>query len=141
MPTLRKLTPKRKAFVQRRIDAPTESLADSALAAGYNAKDKVIASNLGGELMRNPQIIMALGEHSELFESVIVGTARDWKDAKKPRQREIALNAAMYGHDKIHGKATTRIEQQTSIVKVVINLTGDGDETPPAALLDSADSA
>lgn len=134
----KKLTPKRKAFVQRRLDAPTESLASSAIAAGYNTDNRISASNIGSDLMRKPEIIMALGEHSDLFESVIVGTARDWKDAKKPRQREIALTAAMYGHDKIHGKATTRIEQQTNIVKVVINLTGDGDDTPPAELLASA---
>jgi phage terminase small subunit len=132
----KQLTPKTKAFIQRRIDQPKETLAKSVLEAGYNAKDSLTASNMGSELMNKPEVIMALGQHAELFESAIVRTVNDWQDSDKPRKREIALTAAMFGHDKVFGKATTRIEQQTSIVKININLTGDGDNSPPPEMLE-----
>lgn len=129
-------TPKNKAFVQSRLDNPTGSVTQAVLDAGYKAKDRQVASKIGHQLMQKPEIIMALGEHSELFESAIVQTVKDWKDSDKPRKREIALNAAMFGHDKVHGKATTRIESHSSVVKISINLTGDNDDSPPAELLD-----
>lgn len=129
-------TGKRKAFVKERLDNPTEPVSTSVRKAGYNPKDIYSASAIGHKLMKEPQIIMALGKHNELFESAIVGTVRDWQNSETPRKREIALNAAMFGHDKVHGKATVKLEQQSTIVRININLTGDGDDAPPPELLD-----
>jgi len=126
-----KLTPKRKAFIQARIDNPKEPISTSVKKAGFNVKNTYSASTLGRNLMQNKNVQMALAEHNELFESAIVGTVKDWKDSEVPRKREIALNAAMFGHDKVHGKATTRIESHSEVVKIAIDLTGSGETPPP----------
>lgn len=132
-----KLTPKNKGFVKARIDKPKSTLAEQVLEAGYNAKSKAVASQIGGELLKKPEIIMALNEHAELFESAIVGVVRDWQHSERPRQREIAVDAAKYGHDKIFGKAKQTIESHVEVVRIAINLTGDGD-TPPNEIGDVA---
>lgn len=124
------LSPKRAAFVKARLDNPTASNAEQVKIAGYKPKDNNVASNIASELLRDPEVKMQLAGHAELFESVISGTAKDWGKHDKPRQREIALNAAMYGHDKIFGKATVKVEQQVSVVRIAINLSGDA-EPPP----------
>lgn len=129
------LTAKQKAFVKAKLDNPKISNTDAAMVA-YDAKDRSVGSTLGHNLIRNQKIIMALGEHNDLFESVIVKTAKDWQDSNTPRKREIALNAAMFGHDKVHGKATVKIDQQSTVVRVSINLTGDGEEPPAELLID-----
>lgn len=132
--TGKRLTRKQAAFVKELIDNPKQSATEAA-AKTYNIKSRRnTAEVIAYENLRKPQIIMALGESAELFESAIVGVVRDWKDAETPRKREIALDAAKFGHDKIFGRATTKIESQTSVVQIAINLTGDGEE-PPEELL------
>lgn len=131
----KELTGKRKAFVQARIDNPKATNAEQVLAAGYKAKDNQVASVMANKLLKEPAVKMELAKHADLFESVIADTARDWHHSRKPRQREIALNAAMFGHDKIFGKATVKVEQQVSVVRIAINLTGDN-EAPPAEFIE-----
>lgn len=130
------MTGKMQAFVKQRIDNPTKTLTQAVIDAGYDVNSRVSASVVGRDLMTKPGIIMALAKHAALFESAIVGTVSDWKDSETPRKREIALNAAMFGHDKIFGKATVKLEQQTSIVKINIDLTGSGGTPPPEMLED-----
>jgi len=124
------ISPKRDAFLKRRIDHPTETLADSAIAAGYKHKDRLTASKIGSNLMKTDVIKMGLAEYNHLFESAIVGTVKDWMDSPKPRQREIATQNAQYAYDHLHGKSTVKVEQQTSVVRISINLTGDGEVEP-----------
>jgi hypothetical protein len=69
-----------------------------------------------------------LHDNKELVESTLINTVKDWGDHEKPRQREIAQNAAMYIHDKVEGKATMRIEQRSEIISFNIDLTGGDDE-------------
>lgn len=131
--TGKRLTRKQAAFVQQIIDNPKRSATEAASKV-YDVATRRSAEVIASENLRKPEIIMALGEHSALFESAIVGTVRDWQDSPTPRKREIALDAAKFGHDKIFGKATVKVEQQTQIVQIAINLTGDGEE-PPKELL------
>lgn len=126
-----KLTPKRKAFIQAKIDNPTISNQDAVIRAGYNVSSKVSASNIGNDLMQQPVVQMALAQHNELLESSIIGTVRDWKDSDTPRKREIALTAAMFAYDHVHGKSTTRIESHVESFNVTIDLTGQGGTPPP----------
>lgn len=69
-----------------------------------------------------------LHDSKTLVETTLINTVKDWGDHDKPRQREIAQNAAMYIHDKVEGKATVRVEQRSEIVNFNINLRGDDDE-------------
>ena len=125
-----KLTDRHKMFIKIKQDNPNISNRVALLKAGYNPKDDKVAGVRASQIMALPAVKMELAKHAQVFESVILGTAKDWGDHEKPRQREIALNASMFAHDKIFGKATVKIEQQVSVVKIAINLTGDGEEAP-----------
>ena len=124
------LTTKQQAFVNELIDNPKQS-ATAAVRKTYNVTTDNSASQIATENLRKPQIIMALGKASELFESAIVGTVRDWGKSDNTRQREIALDAAKYGHDKVHGKAKQSVEIQSTTVSISIDLSGT--DTPDIA--------
>lgn len=89
-------------------------------------------------LLRKPQIVSYLANYSDMVENTLLNTVQDWGREENTRKREIANNTAMYIHDKIHGKATQVIQQRSEIVKIAINLSGDG-EQPPDDMLDLTD--
>jgi hypothetical protein len=126
----KRLTPRQAAYVKAKIDNPLMNGPRLIKIAGIQAANANTARVAAHKLENHPRVQLALKKASDVFESVIVGTANDWGNADVPRKREIALNAAMYGYDHIYGKATTKIEQQTSVVQISIDLTG-GNETPP----------
>ena len=128
-----KLTRKQAAFVKEIVDNPKRSATEAASKV-YDVANRDVARSMAAENLAKPSIIMALGEHSSLVESVLVGTVKDWGRDAAPRKREIALDAAKFVHDKIHGKATVKIQAQTEVVSININLTGDN-EQPPDELL------
>lgn len=132
----KELTGKQKAFIKTRIDHPTKSNAEQVRLAGYNVKDSHSGSQVANDLLKNPEVKMQLAKHADVFESVISGTAKDWGKADAPRKREIALNAAMFGHDKVFGKATVKIQQEVSVVRIAIDLTGSKEE-PPKEFIES----
>lgn len=129
-----RLTRKQQAFVKGLIDNPKKSATEVASQV-YDVKNRSTARSIASENLAKPSIIMALGEHTELFESAIVQVVRDWKDSENTRKREIAVDTARWGHDKIYGRATQSVQVQSNIVRVSIDLTG-GNEEPPAELLD-----
>ncbi len=130
----RQLTAKQKLFIKTKLDNPGISNTEAA-ARVYDANSRGMASLIGNRNMQNPGVVSALAKHNDLFESVIVKTAQDWMDSEVPRKREISLNAAMFGSDKATGKATVRIQQETSIVKINIDLSGGMAGEPPSELL------
>ncbi len=115
---------------------PTESAQRN-----YDVKNRKSAEVVASNNMNKPVIIMALQEHVALAESAIVGTIRDWGKSDNTRKREIATQNSQYLHDKVFGKATTRIEMQSTTVSISINLTGDGDTPPPEMLINDDDNA
>lgn len=128
------LTRKQQAFVDYWLSHPKASGTEAALAT-YGTDSPVVAASIAYENFRKPQILAQLRSFGELAEGMIVGVIRDWGQSESPRKREIALNAAKYGHDKIHGKATAKLDQQSQqMVRIAINLAGDG-EQPPADML------
>lgn len=126
---LRPLTRKQALFVKHLIDNPKASGTAAALEA-YGKPDKPItygtARMIASENLTKPSIVSQLERNSSIFESVVVQTAKDWGNSEKPRERELALQASYWGHDKVHGKATQRIEQHTTGVTLNIDLTGTG---------------
>ena len=130
-----KLTRKQQAFVKEVLDNPKHNATEAA-AKVYNVSNRNSARSVATENLSKPAIVMALGEHSQMVESVLVGTVRDRGRDAAPRKREIALDAAKFVHDKIHGKATVKIQAQTEVVSININLTGDN-EQPPENLFDA----
>lgn len=122
----RPLTRKQQAFIKHLIDNPKAS-ATQAVLATYGKPDKpptyITARNIASENLTKPNIINVLERNTELFESTVVNTVKDWGNSDNTRRRELALQASYWGHDKIHGKATQKIEQRTTGVKLVIDLT------------------
>lgn len=129
----RALTRKQQAFIDYWLNHPKASGTEAALAT-YDTDDPVVAASIAHENLRKPQIMAHLQSVGQLTEGAIVGTIRAWKDSESPRKREIALDAAKYSHDKVFGRAATRGEaREPQVVRIAINLTGDG-KLPPEAL-------
>ena len=122
----RPLTPKQKAFVQELIQNPKQS-ATQAVLKTYGKPDKPISYNtarsVASENLTKPAIQSKLIQYSDMVEQAIMQTIQDWKDHDKPRQREIAMNQAQFVHDKIHGKATQKVETRSEQVTISIDLT------------------
>lgn len=128
----RPLTPKQKAFVQELIDNPKQS-ATQAVLKTYGRPNKPIKYNtaraLASENLAKPAIRTKLAQYNDMVESTLLATVQDWGQHDKPRQREIAQNAAMYIHDKVHGKATQRVETRSEAVTISIDLTKPSTDT------------
>jgi len=122
----RPLTPKQKAFVQELIDNPKQS-ATQAVLKTYGKPDKPIsyqtARSVASQNLTKPNIKTKLAQYNDMVESAILQTIQDWKNHDKPRQREIAMNQAQFVHDKIHGKATQKVETRSEQVTISIDLT------------------
>lgn len=122
----KKLTPKQKAFVKELLDNPKLPAAE-AVRRAYNTPEKQMTDGsarvIAYENMRKPAIISKLQDHTELVESALIGTVSDWAQDDAPRKREIALDAAKFIHDKVHGRATQRVEQSTNAVIISIDMT------------------
>jgi len=131
-PKDRPLTPKQKAFVQELIDNPKQS-ATQAVLKTYGKPDKPIsyqtARSVASENLTKPNIITKLAQYNDMVESTLLATVQDWGADDTPRKREIAQNAAMYIHDKVHGKATQKVETRSEQVSININMTASQEPT------------
>lgn len=121
------LTRKQEAFVQELLTNPKQSATQAALKT-YGKPDKELsygtAQSIATENLSKPVIMSKLGLASDMVETALMQTVEDWKQEENSRKREIAMDTAKYIHDKVHGKATQRVEQQTTTVSVAIDLSG-----------------
>lgn len=125
---LRPLTYKQRAFIKHIIDNPKASATEAA-AQTYNVNNRKTAEAIATENLAKPSIVTALAAHNELIENTLLNTVNDYKDSDKLGQRVLAVDISKYVHDKIHGKATQRIEQTTTGVTLHIDLTSSLDPT------------
>lgn len=133
----RPLTRKEKAFADKILDDPSKTIKQAykeVYNVGEHTQDKTIRVEATRTLAK-PQLKSYLAQYSNLVENTLLNTVVDWGREDNTRKREIANTTAMYIHDKIHGKATQTIQQRSEIVKIAINLSGDGEE-PPKDLID-----
>lgn len=132
MKTIKPLTRKQAAFVKHIVDNPKQS-ATTAVVNTYGDEGKNLnrntARSIATENLSKPAIQAELMKHSELFESAIVETVRDWKNEDNSRKREIATNLATWGHDKIYGRAKQQIEMKSTRVMINLDLTGQAEPT------------
>ena len=128
----RPLTKKQAAFVKELIDNPKQS-ATQAVLKTYGRPDKPIKYNtaraLASENLAKPAIRTKLAQYNDMVESTLLQTVQDWGADDAPRKREIAQNAAMYIHDKVHGKATQKVETKSEQVSININMTASQEPT------------
>lgn len=115
------------------MDNPKAS-ATAAAQASYDKTSYMAAAQIATDNLKKPQIVSAMATYNDLAESTVQRVMLDWGTADKPRQRELALQAAYFTHDKIHGKATQRVEQTSTAVTLSLSLhdiTGVDDPVTP----------
>ena len=130
---MKALTHKQAYFVKKLANNP-KMKASQVVEEVYNPSNKNVASAMASELLAKPQIKMALQEHVNKSEDAIVSTIEDWGHSENTRRREIATQNAQYLHDKVFGKATTRVEMNSQTVSINIDLSGGTAGTPPPEL-------
>lgn len=132
-PKDRPLTRQQAAFVEELLTnkRATKTTAYKAAYNTSNMKPNTIHREAYATA-RLPQVMSRLADYSDLTEQTMINTLTDWGRENNSRKREIALNQAQFMHDKIHGKATQRVEQSTQQVTISIDLTGQEDDTDTA---------
>lgn len=128
------LTRKEQGMVTDMLLNPKMSATD-AVEKNYNTSNRNSASVIAAKNMAKPRVKMALEKHVKAAEKAISATIKDWGRSDNTRRREIATQNAQYLHDKVFGKATTRVEMQSQTVAINIDLSGGTAGTPPPELL------
>lgn len=118
----RELTTKQRAFIKELVDNPKKSATQAALKA-YDTDSPQVAQAIASENLSKPMIRSELAKYNGMLESALINTVDEWKDHERPRQREIAMDVAKYVHDKIHGKATQKVETRSESLEIHIDLT------------------
>lgn len=128
-----KLTRKQEAFVRELVENPKQSATASAMKT-YGKPDKPItyqtANAIAVENLQKPAIQTELAKYTKQVEDTLYRAVVDWGDSEQPRKREIALDSAKFIHDKVHGKATQKVETRSEQVTISIDLTGVDTSSP-----------
>lgn len=132
---LRPLTRKQEAFVRKLVDNPKISTTQ-AVRETYNVTTDNSASQIATDNLRKPQVLAALAKYSGNAELAVIeamkAERKEWKFNPESKQIEylgsepdhaIRLRAADSLLDRVHGKATQRIEQQSTSVNISVDLT------------------
>lgn len=117
------MTGKQKAMIVERIKDSKASNAEIIRRAGYKASTIQNASQQYLENMMKPEIAKKLNNVVDEMEDALITTVRRYKDSEKLPEVIEAMNNARWIHDKVHGKATMKIEQHTTGVTLTIDLT------------------
>lgn len=136
-PSNRPATRKQKEFA-RIIATEPKTTQTEAYRKAYNVKPTTPNTSIMPEAsrtLRNPQVQSELAKYTNILENTLIKTVQDWGDHERPRQREIAQQAVMYMHDKIHGKAKQSIDVVSTTVKLSLDFSGS---TPVNTLDDTA---
>lgn len=128
---LRPLTRKQKAFVQHIVNNPKQS-ATQAVLATYNVDNPKTAGVVAHENLNKPSIMAELAKYDETAQATLVEVMQYSKDygrtnsGAKEQGASYASVAARIADsllDRLHGKATQRIEATSTAVTLNIDLT------------------
>lgn len=126
---LRPLTRKQQAFVKHLIDNPKSS-ATKAVLATYDDMPYGTARSVASENLTKPNIQLELAKYSSTAEVVLLEVlqqSRERMTEDKPRSVDWANSARMTADsilDRVHGKATQKVESTSQVVTLNIDLTG-----------------
>lgn len=95
----------------------------------YNVSNRQTAQVIASENLSKPIIQTELAKYTKQIEDTLYRAVVDWGDSDTPRKREIALDSAKFIHDKVHGKATQRVETRSEAVTISIDLTKPSTDT------------
>lgn len=130
----RKLTRKQEAFVKHLIENPKDSATEAAIQS-YNTDSRFVAAEIAKENLMKPYIVSELAKHSTSIENIITDKIYELTQGNTLESVKEGLLNARWAHDKIHGKATQKLETTTQRVSININLNADNSLTEP--LIDS----
>lgn len=120
----KQLTPKQEKMIVERLKDKTAPNYEIIKRAGYNAKTIHAQSQQYLENMNKPEIASRLEPVVDEIEEALITTVRRYKDSDKLPEVQEAMNNARWIHDKVKGKATQKIEQQSTKLVINIDLTG-----------------
>ena len=121
-PQIPKLTRKQEAFVRHLVENPKDS-ATEAVIQTYNIIDRNVAGVVASENLRKPSVVSELSKYNNLVENTLINTINEYSDSDKLGYRSLAVDTAKYIHDKVHGKATQKIESTSHVITIGIDLT------------------
>jgi hypothetical protein len=116
----RPLTRKQKAFADYLLNNPKASNGEAA-AATYPVKNANSARVRGHSVIMNSNVQSYLSKHTNLIEDTIINTITEYQQDDRLGHRALAVNSAQWVHDKIHGKATQKIETTGVHIRMNIN--------------------
>lgn len=122
------LTRKQQAFVQELIKNPKQS-AKAAAMKTYNVTTERSAEVVGSELLRKPEIKLELAKHSAQAEKTLLKVMNYSSEMGETFSKEgasyaaVAVSAAKDILDRVHGKATQRVESTSTSVNLNLSLT------------------
>ncbi len=123
-----KLTRKQEAFVRFLIGNPKASATEAA-SQSYNVRNRVVAGSIGKENLQKPQIMAVLEKHDLQAQKVLSeglqAKRRHYNSgeliAEEP-DHLVRLRAADSILDRLHGKATQRVESTSTSVNLNLSL-------------------
>lgn len=116
------MTGKQTAMVAERLKDPRAPNATIIKRAGYKVNGTQTASQIYLENMNKPEIAKRLSNVVDEMEDVITTTVRRYKDSEKLPEVILANDNAKWIHDKVEGKATQRIQAESTSVNINITL-------------------
>lgn len=121
------MTGKQQAMITERLKDPKATNAEIIKRAGYNVRGEGetvtrTASQIYYENLKKPEIASKLHDVSDEMEDTLITTVRRYKKSEDVREVTLANDNAKWIHDKIHGKATQRVESQSTVVTLNLSL-------------------
>lgn len=122
------LTPKEAGYIKSIAQGSTRR---DAIRANYNVKPDIsphTLDNMASAIEKRPQVARVLARYSEQAEQAVIEVLEYSKRYGATGTKEgaqyarVALDGANSIIDRVHGKATQRIEQQSAVVTVAIDL-------------------
>lgn len=118
-----KLTRKQKAFANLLIENPTISQAEAARQV-YDIENPQSASALGAKVAHNTKVLAYMDKNAIYAEKAVVQVLKNAKKNKGEHQwQRLALDSANSVLDRVHGKATQRVESHSTVVTLGLSLT------------------
>jgi hypothetical protein len=119
----KKLTRKQKAFADILLENPKLSATKAALRS-YNTTDRTTASVIATENLAKPSIMKYLNDHASDAENTLLEVMNYSKDSgrENPSYAAVAVSAAKDVLDRVHGKATQKIESHSTSVNLNLSL-------------------
>jgi hypothetical protein len=128
-----RLTKKQKALADFLLENPKESATEAAMQT-YDVVDRRSASVIAAYTMNQPHVQAYMVEHSQIASDTMFEIMDGAKKFAKGGGKEgaayagVAVSVAKDILDRVHGKATQKIETESKVVTINIDLSQGGED-------------